>query len=75
MDVYTPFQHTFVYKQLEVNFTSDDPFKIVLSGFTKDVRWRIIAEKAWTFIFAPDLIEYLFVKFMEENIQMNHAIY
>ncbi len=35
--------------------------KIVLSGFTKDAQWRISAEKAWTVIFAPDLIEYAFV--------------
>ncbi len=26
MDVYTHFQHTFMFKQL-VNFASDDPFK------------------------------------------------
>ncbi len=26
MDVYTHFQHTFMFKQLEVNFASDDPF-------------------------------------------------
>ncbi len=48
--------------------------KIVLSGFTKDEQWRISAEKAWTVIFAPDLIEYAFVgvslsdaKFMGEE--------
>ncbi len=35
--------------------------KIVLSGFTKDTQWRIIAEKAWTVIFVPDLIAYAFV--------------
>ncbi len=35
--------------------------KIVLSGFTKDSQWWISAEKAWTVIFAPDLIEHAFV--------------
>ncbi len=35
--------------------------KIVLSGFTKDAQWRISAEKVWTVIFAPDIIEYAFV--------------
>ncbi len=35
--------------------------KIVLSGFTKDAQWRISTEKAWTVIFAPDLIEYAFL--------------
>ncbi len=34
--------------------------KIVLSGFT-NAQWRISAEKAWTVIFAPDLIEYAFL--------------
>ncbi len=34
--------------------------KIVLSGFTKDVQW-ISAEKSWTVIFVPDLIECAFV--------------
>ncbi len=34
--------------------------KIVLSEFTKDVQWRISAEKAWTQLFAPDLIENAF---------------
>ncbi len=35
--------------------------KIVLSVFTKDAQWRISAKKAWTVIFAPDLIEHAFV--------------
>ncbi len=35
--------------------------KIVLSGFTKDAQCRLSAEKAWTVIFVPDLIEYAFV--------------
>ncbi len=50
--------------------------KIVLSGFT-NAQWRISAEKAWTVIFAPDLIEYAFLgvslsdaKVMEESIQV-----
>ncbi len=55
--------------------------KIVLSGFTKDMQRRIGAEKAWTAIFAPDLIEYSFVldslsdknNVWEESIKMNHA--
>ncbi len=57
--------------------------KIVLSGFTKDVQWRISAEKAWTQLFAPDLIENAFEfplqmqNLWEESIKMNkrNAIY
>ncbi len=36
--------------------------KNVLSGFTKDVQWKISDEKEWTVIFVPDLIAYAFVK-------------
>ncbi len=58
--------------------------KIVLSGFTKDTQWSISAEKAWTVIFAPDLIEYAFVgvslsdaKFMggENSNESRNAFY
>ncbi len=55
-------------KRLRARFTNSLlqrklPFdiKIVLSGITKDTQRRISAEKVWTVIFAPDIIEHAFV--------------
>ncbi len=59
-------QYVFFFYKLRARFTNSlrqcelsFGIKIVLSELTKDAQWRISTEKAWTVIFAPDLMEYL----------------